>query len=201
MDFFSRCKKSIWSPPLMRYWHKNCNFSPFSVCGGWRTTFDRLRVYSTLGESQGSGQIHTHARDADYSVLLSFPLSFEYRACVCVVLRISRVGVCCPPSILHGCVLSSVYRAWVCFVLVARVGVCCRETREWANTRARARRGLLGTSLFSLVLRVSCVRVCCPPSIARGCVLSCEYRAWVYVVLRVSRVRASAFCPLSCLSP
>lgn len=123
MEFFSRCKKSIWSPPLMRYWHKNCSFSPFSVCRG-RRTFDRLRVYSTPGERQGSGQIHAHARDAEYSVLLSFPLSSEYRAWVYVVLRVPRVGVSCPLRIAHGCVLSSEYRAWVCFLLVSRVAVC-----------------------------------------------------------------------------
>lgn len=111
MDFLSRCKKSIWSPPLMRYWHKNCSFSPFSVCGGWRTTFDRLRA----------------------CVLFS-----EYRAWVCVVLRVSRVGVF-SPSCARGCVV----------LRVSCVGLCCPPSI------ARARKCILPALLSFAVINYS----------------------------------------------
>ena len=62
------------------------------------------------------------------------------------------MGVCCPPSIAHGCVLSSEERASVCVVLcVSRVGV-------FSPSSARG----------CVVLRVSCVGLCCLPSIARA---------------------------------
>lgn len=110
-----------------------------------------------LARDKGVWQIHAHARDADYSVLPSFPWSSEYRARVYIFLRVSRVGVCCPPSIAHGCVLSSEERASVCVVLrVSRVGMFS-----------------LSSARGCVVLRVSCVGLCCLPSIARArkCIL------------------------------
>ena len=114
-----------------------------------------------LARDKGVWQIHAHARDADYSVLPSFPLSSEYRARVYIVLRVSRMGVCCPPSIAHGCVLSSEDRAWVCVVLrVSRVGVFSPSSARGCMLSWEYR------AWVCVVLRVSRVRACafCPLS-------------------------------------